>query len=93
MHEELFYNPDCVVPTVHPKILSATGAKLPVTDILEACDSLAEAAARHDEAEARRILFERLRHWRSAANTAGEKPSANDTAAATPARLDGLQSA
>lgn len=57
LHEELFYDPAAVTPTLHPKILSARGGSEHPRDIMAAADRLIAAAERHDEAEVRRRLF------------------------------------
>ncbi len=56
--EELFYDPDRVEKTAHPKIMYGKKVRIGNGQVKEAIERLAEAVNCGDEARARKILFE-----------------------------------
>lgn len=60
-HEELFYDPASVRPTIHPKILRASRGASEHASISPAYEELTTALTDEDELEVRRILFDLVR--------------------------------
>lgn len=61
MYEELFYDNKTASPTLHPKILRATGDIASGRSIHDALFDLSSALEQRDEANARSILFTQIR--------------------------------
>lgn len=60
LDEELFYNPASVVQTRQPKIMRAIGLDGARTYVESRLQSISDALAKQDEADARRALFEMI---------------------------------
>src|SRR5690606_16415646 len=65
LHEELFYEPDGVQPTAHPKILRAQRIPASAQEIPAMVRRLQDALAARDEAAVREVLFDYVQRSQS----------------------------